>query len=159
MPPAAVEPLTSDGLSASWLGNQANQLRIGDCFLAHMALTNARLTEMWGKEWSALPEEHAASTSVYEYLSSYLVYHYKTSANKFLELQSVKAIWGGLIYLSKRRFEKTTREETKVSAMRARARVLRRLLRAAARAPSPDAAARAHALLPPDISLALLSPC
>ena len=71
-PVAAVDRLTSDGASDSWLNNKANQLRLGDVFLQHISRSDASLAAKWATSWAAIPEQYAASRNLYEIFAHWL---------------------------------------------------------------------------------------
>ena len=117
----ATTELTADGDSPSWCQSQANQVRVGNMFLAHTASTSKELSAKWGLKWEEIPEEHACTTELFGHLASYLISVYridKSSSIRPGQLVGKKtgvALWSGLLNLSKKRFSHSQRPQTKVS--------------------------------------------
>lgn len=106
--------MTADGSSESWENNKGNQTRLGNEFLKHISNTDSALSHKWGTDWATAPEQYAAHTEIYEHGASFLVYTYKKSSGKPLELGGVKTVWGGWIHQAWQRFRASERHETKV---------------------------------------------
>jgi hypothetical protein len=106
--------MTAEGSSDSWEANKGNQVRLGNEFLLHISKTDSGLSTLWGQDWSAVPEDHAAHPDIYGHGATFLVYTYKKSTGKSLELGGVKTVWGGWVYQASQRLKNSTRQETKV---------------------------------------------
>ena len=110
-----IEPMSSDGLSASWIANKSNQVRAANVFLKDVVSSDAERSKRWGTSWDAMPEEQSATKDFFECFNNWLCSTYRVEkTGKFLELGSVKGIWRGLMYQLKQKLGASTKEATKV---------------------------------------------
>ena len=135
--------MTADGSSDSWENNKTNQIRLGNEFLKHLSTTDSALSAKWGEDWASVREEAACSCEIYEHFATFICFTYKKNGDKPLAINSVRAVWGGVIHQASSRFKASTCPETKVRPLLWRARLLRVRARLCPAAIS-SARARAH---------------
>ena len=108
MPPRRVPfsagPMLGGGAAKSTLAGKANQLRIGDMFLAQ--LKDPQLKALAGAEWAKMPEAAACSKALIGWLASYIARDYRTedSDRKPLKGSTALSVWGGLLFQTVERF-------------------------------------------------------
>ena len=115
MASSASVAMTADGASVSWENNKDNQNKLANLFLAHISITDSALSTKWGLDWATVPEEHAAHIDIYGHGANFLVYTYKKSTGKPLELGGVIVVFNGWLYQTQQRLKGSARQATKVS--------------------------------------------
>ena len=105
--------MSAGGGSDAWYQAKANHVRIGTCFLEHIAEASPELSAKWGTDWRALAEEHACSKEIYEHLATYLVNTYTIpegvrNQGARLGSKTAQGVWSSLIQQSKARFADTS---------------------------------------------------
>ena len=132
MPPTSprkrpTREMQAGGSSAPWVKSLANQRRVANMFLAHVAETNNVLSEKWGIDIMDVPEECITTTEFFGHLATYLVEVYRISMDspirpgQLLGKKSAVTIWSGTLNQMYKRFSKSVRPETPVRALPARA--------------------------------------
>ena len=128
----ASQPMSIFGDSISWTAQQKNQLSIANSFLQHLKndAGNKPLVQRWGEQWAFVPEHEAMATELYMHLATYLVHVYvipagRVHAGEHMDFKSAEQAWAGALLVQVKRFTSSTRTETVVRAMPARARATR----------------------------------
>ena len=108
--------LQPGGDSDSWIKGEANFVRLGNEFLAH--LKDEELKKKWGSVWESIPEE-TVGKSLMGHVGDFLASVYKIPAGhkhagRHLMHGPAVGAWSGLLNTLKRRFAKSTSPETRV---------------------------------------------
>ena len=83
-----------------------------------MAQTNPEMTVLWGVAFDKIPEQHACAQDLYAFAATFVVAYVippgRVNAGEHYKQDVAEGMWSALFQITKRRFEKSERPETKV---------------------------------------------
>ena len=75
-PMTPMTPMGALGASDEWVSGKANQVRIGNLFLASISISNPQQSALWGTDWGSVPEEQICTKDFFALLATFLVQEY-----------------------------------------------------------------------------------
>lgn len=133
---APVQPMASHGTSKGYVDAQANQRRIGDAFLRHIATSNPEHAARWGDDFMQVPEAEICAQDFWGMFATYIatiaiIAPGNKNSGQHYDNQTAEIILNSVLLQTKERLKSSSSAQKTVAKHAQRAARTRRAARSA----------------------------